>query len=565
MNEIERMLEPETNPYDRLIEPATQPVRSPVILGNADQPEKKNKRGETMEIIPLAGNAAYSKLPVRKCKIIDMLTVEVEEDLLVPDTYPDMEVILNMDARVSTVETYSENGEYKIRGKIDLETMYRSDELYGNNISVLPAELKYEGSVSSATAESAEQIHLHAQIRKIEFRIINERKYKAKISVAIHVNCENEVEHIFFEGIEGEQLHLHKEQASFIDMIVRKTASDDFCEELLLNDEKIRPVKILKSRVTVAENHRQLTKEKLILNQTLWIRVMYLAEVDFKGNLSNQAMYFQGKIDNTQFIPWGKSDGEAACCTSTSMVENVRVEINQGANGFEISGEVKSDIVFYGIVTEELVTDFYHDKDEMTCDRKIESVCSGVSCVSVEHMVRENISLQQESGDEQRILYLDAQPVDVSVDVDALTVMVRGKLHLEAVIMNEGDYTILAKKICDFSCMKELSPEGNGRVELVGISVREMQGNIAGNEVNITAQVQANMNIYNETEIVHINNPCIVRSGEPVKYYPVTVHTVMEGESVWEIGKRYKVSEEQITAFNKEENLKPGAKIVIVR
>ena len=38
MKENERMIEPEMNPYDHLIEPDAAPVRSPVILGNADEP-----------------------------------------------------------------------------------------------------------------------------------------------------------------------------------------------------------------------------------------------------------------------------------------------------------------------------------------------------------------------------------------------------------------------------------------------------------------------------------------------------------------------------------------------
>ena len=560
MKENKKAMETEFNPYDRLIEPESEPVTSPVILGNLNKPEHKKMAEKPMEIIPLASEASYSKIPVREFRTVETVLLEVEEDLLVPDTYPDMEIILNMDAAAEPAEIYSENGSADIKGIIKLETMYRSDENYGSNISVLPAEMNYSKEINCE-----EKISASVHVTKVEYRIINERKYRARVFLAVNVKCESEKDYLIFEGIEGETLYLHNEHISLLDMISRKTTESDFSEELFINDEKIRPVKILKSSITVAENHRQLTKEKLILNQTLWVRVMYLAEIASKGNLSNQAMFFQGKIDHTQFINLSRSEGEVEACTATSTVKNLKVQINRESSGFEVSGEIATEMTCYGLVERDLVTDFYHDKEEMTCDRKSEMVCVDVSTVSAEQTIRESISLQQESGDELRIIYLDAQPVDISVDIEGGAAVVRGRLHMEAVVMNEGDYTMLAKKICDFTCVKELSQDTGSCIEPERIFVREMKGDISGKELNLTAQVQANLNIYNEAEFLHIKNPCIIRSGQPAKCYPITIHTVMDGETVWDIGKKYKVSEEHITHYNKEENIKPGKKIIIVK
>ncbi len=560
MNENERAIGPDFNPYDQLLEPESEPVRSPVILGKANKPEKTKMAEKQMEIIPLASEATYSRIPVRVCRTADVIQLEVEEDLLVPDTFPDMESILNMDAAAESAEIYIENGNSEIKGKIKLETIYRSNESYGSNVCVLPAELNFARAIQLEGS-----LHVSVQIKKTEYRIINERKYKARVYAVINIKCEAEKDYLVFEGIDGETLYLHKDELRMLDLISRKTSESDVSEEMFINDDKIRPVKILKSKVTVAENHRQLTKDKLVLNQTLWVRVMYLAEIASKGNLSNQAMFFQGKIDHTQFINLSRSDGEVAACTTTSTAENVKIEINREASGFEVSGEIVTEINCFGLVEREQVTDFYHNKEDMTCDRKGEPVCVDVNCVSAEQTLRESISLQQESGDELRIIYMDAQPVDISVDIEGGSAVVRGKLHLEAVIMNEGDYMMVAKKICDFCCMKELPQDAGSLVEADRVFVREMKGDISGRELNLTAQVQANLNIYNEAEFVHISNPCIIRSGKPERCYPITIHTVADGESVWDIGKKYKVSEEQIRHYNKEENIRPGKKIIVVK
>lgn len=560
MSENEKMIEPERNPYDHLIEPEAEPVRSPVILGNANEPEKTIKHEASIEIIPLAGEADYNKISVGDCRTVDVIYAEVEEDLLVPDTFPDMEAILNMDAVTNDVNVYSENGGTAVKGKIKLETIYRSDETYGSNICVLPAEMNFNSSIKYEGA-----VRVEAVIRKIDYRIINERKYKAKISVTINVKSENETDYLTFAGITGEKLFLRKSKINLLNLITCKKSESDISETLLINDEKIRPVKILKSKVTIAENHRQLTNDKLILNQTLWVRVLYLAEISSKGNLSNQPVLFHGKIDNTQFIPMSKNDEEVVSCKTTSITDNIRIEINRESSGFEVSGEIITEVECYNYKENELITDFYHEKEEMTCDYKTENVCTGFNHISIEQPVKETISMLQESGEEHRVIYMDAKIVDPAVSIEGNSVYVRGKVHIEAVTMNEGDYTTLAKKICDFSCIKELSHSTNGCPQLDSVFVREMKCDIMGSEINVTASLQANVYIYDETEVHIISKPCFVKNGEPKKHYPITIHTVMEGESIWEIGKKYKVAEERITAYNKEENIRPGNKIIIVK
>ncbi len=560
MSENERFMTAEYNPYDHLIEPEIEPVRSPVILGNAAEPEKKSRVNGSMEIVPLAAQAAYSKLQAKESETIDIIFIEVEEDILVPDTFPDMEIILNMDAAVDTVDTYKENGHTAIKGKVKVETMYRSAEHYGGSISVVPASISFGREV-----KADDDIRLNIKIEKVEHRIINERKYKAKVYLSINIKKDDEKEYMTFEGVEGEKLYLRRETVNMVNLVSRKTKESDINEELYINDDKIRPVKILKSKIVVCENHRQVTKEKLVLNQTLWVRILYLAEIASKGNLSNQPMMFQGKIDHTQFITPGKSDREVTACTTLAPSEKISIEINRESNGFLLNGELINEVEFYSEIKKDIVTDFYHEKEEMTCDIKSENVCVSITGATAEQTLRESIRLQEDAGDELRIIYLDAQTMEPAANMEGSSVVVRGKLHLEAVVMNEGDYTMLAKKICDFSCVKELPQGVSGRVELDRIFVREIKGDIAGGEINLTAQLQADLNIYNEAEINCISNPCIIRSGETVKQYPITIHTVSEGESVWEIGKKYKAGEDSIIAFNKPEDIRPGNKIIIVK
>jgi len=573
MSEFKNTMELSINPYDDLIEQQAEPVVSPVILNDTGEKQPEMQPSKTMEIVPLAPDVIHTSAAVRELEILWNGELEIEEDLLVPDTEADMEAILNTAAIVGSLSVHeTEGGSCEIRGTLKLETMYRSAGVYNNVLSVISTEVPFKKNCGVVEVPVSD-LFVSAEIKKKEHHIINERKYRVKLQLGLLLRTIRVREKEWFDGIKGEELYLKKEAVKFANVISRKSRDSEIREELLINNEKIRPLKIIKSSCTIAENHRKLTKEKLIINETLWVRIIYMAEIASKGNLSGQPMLFLGKIDHTQFFTLGKDESAASACDVSPHAEAMKVEINDAATGFRVTGDIFTDICLYDFQEKELVTDFYHRSEEMTCDRKSEQVCTGLESMCISHTIRESISLHENGGDDQRIIYLDASVTESSTEITVQGIAVRGKLQLEAVTMNEGDYTVLAAKMCDFVCMADLPAHESSSadnhsisVETGPIFVREMSGDISGGSlINISAQVQVPLTVRRERELAVISNPCIVKNGEDAEHYPLTVYTVKDNETAWDIAKRFRVPEENITEINKSEDIRPGRKIVIVK
>ena len=586
MSEFENTMELSINPYDDLIERPEEAVVSPVILNEPGRKETELQAGRPIEIVPLASDVIYTSTEMRELAVLWNGDVEVEEDLLVPDTEADMESVLNTSVRVASLSVHeAEGGSCEVRGSLKLETMYRSVGVYNNVLSFIGAEVPFRKNCGGAAEVPAADITAFAEVKKKEIHVINERKYRVKLQLTLILKAIRQKDRKWFDGVQGEDLYLKRETLKFADIISRKFRDSEISEELLINNEKIRPLKILKSSFTIAENHRKLTKEKLIVNETIWVRIIYMAEIASRGNLSGQPMLFLGKIDHTQFFTLGKNESEAAVCTVHPHADDLKVEINDAATGFRVRGDVISDIALYSFREHSIVTDFYHGSEEMTCDMKEETVCTGLECVCSEHTVRESISLHENGGDDLRLIYLDAAVTESSTEVTPQGIMVRGKLQLEAVTMNEGDYTVLARKTCDFTCMADL-PGGENMItgnhvqssahgncgdlsitaEAGSVFVRQMSGDISGgNMINISAQIQVQLTVHVERRVGVISNPCIIRGCADEDVYPLTVYTVKENETVWDIAKRFRVAEENIIEINNAEDIRPGKKIVVVK
>lgn len=594
MNNMEKTMELEMNPYDRLVErqqeDMAQVVRKEIVPQEQHEPVRHGsdtgaaapdmgRAVNPVEIVPLSGKAVFSTMTSREYGNSYSMEAEIEEDLLVPDTEPDMDVILNTSATTGSVSfsmedsigvndagTIGSNG--TVRGELSLEVLYQAAATAGdvrsNKLILLKSQVPFKREWKETFSDLA-QMEVSVRIRNIECRIINERKYRAKIRIDILATEIISHERKMFENIHDEELEFLRETASILNVAFTKNKESEINENLPIDNERIKPLKVLKSSFTAAENHRQLTSEKLVLNETIWVRILYLAEIASQGNLSSQPMLFQGKIDNTQFIPLDGSKNITACRIN-SDASTMQARINDAANGFTIEGHINTKVDFFDMIQRDIVADFYNKNEDMACDNKEETVCCGFETKIAEQTVRETITIQPESMEPQRIVYADASIVETNITEGERRAEVKGKLQLEILTMTDGNQFSLAKKICEFTAIVDLPENGSRYMTDSRIFVREINADIVNqSQINIMVQLQIEMDICKEGTIKLITNPCIIRDEDGGKNYPIILYIVKEDDTIWDIAKRYRVSMDHITQVNNVDSISEGMKIVIAK
>jgi LysM repeat protein len=93
-----------------------------------------------------------------------------------------------------------------------------------------------------------------------------------------------------------------------------------------------------------------------------------------------------------------------------------------------------------------------------------------------------------------------------------------------------------------------------------------MTGEIVNqNQISVTVQLQAEVEVFVKGQIKLISNPCIVREETQKKNYPVILYTVKQNDNLWDIAKKYRVPVERIMEINKTETIREGMKIVVAK
>ena len=188
-------------------------------------------------IVPVAGNAVYT--PVQATGITEKpkTVITIEEDILVPDTKPDLREILLIDGTAGLtsreIDCINKTDDYiNLSGEIELQTLYVPENRQtAGPVIAIQTRVPFKERWHTDIAPGATLI-MDCRAEKIEYMVINERKYRVKISLAVMAKecVDSKVD--IFEGINGEEIEMLKDRVKITSVSLRKKDAMSISEDL---------------------------------------------------------------------------------------------------------------------------------------------------------------------------------------------------------------------------------------------------------------------------------------------------------------------------------------------
>jgi len=176
---------------------------------------------------PIAQGAIYSPVQVTNITERSRTTILLEEDLLVPDTRPDLKEILDISGKVhlSSRElgpfTKGEDS-VPLAGEIELQTLYLPEKAsVCGPVIATSSRISFREQWHTAVPEGT-VLTLDVQIEKIDFMVVNERKYRIKILLAITARECRDLQLEFFEGLANEEIQTLRDTVEMTSIALRK-------------------------------------------------------------------------------------------------------------------------------------------------------------------------------------------------------------------------------------------------------------------------------------------------------------------------------------------------------
>lgn len=583
-----------TTPYDNLpkyvdveLTPPPAPVveTTPVEAKEPVKPKPAPARltppapAKPAKTVPLSSPPKYANVNIKNFRGCFEYILPFEESLLVPDTMPDMQKVLFAEGRVDLAQplkaSYDKND--FLAGDITAYTVYRpvpttpspsaGPAAYNDcPVDVVKSVIPFKTDRCWANA-AGDTFRPTVSIRNITAEMINERKFIVRgellIKMSSIADCEMKV---FKEAADTDLITLKNcAKATCLDNELSDTA--EISQEITLRDDQPSPVKILKTSITVVENHRQLTSGKLVINAAVHLEALYVGEED---DGQKNLCCLNNKTDFTQFIVMDdKADPDLIDITFGCGDLELTID---GKDRFLLQGNVTTLIRSYCSKELDTVTDAYHKKNDLHFDLICKKIDHVKGTVSGEISAREVVALSDPERVPASLLCGSCRIGSLEGHVSSGRIIIEGALPVKILALDDKDIPFVIDHTVPIRGSLEASGADHADDDLklcIDASVKEFWfSEINSRQLEINTVLTINVWLLAEENFCTIDDLCFAEGESTPSRKSMALYVVSSGDTLWDVAKRYKTDMASLAELNELDPDKPlpaGAKIFIAK
>ncbi|MDD4375980.1 MAG: DUF3794 domain-containing protein [Clostridia bacterium] len=505
-------------------------------------------------------NMDKQKINVNKNIVKGSNVIWIEQDVLVPDTKPDVMKIIKVDECVNITSTEVAEGSIRISGNITYYIMYIADsgKIRGINISY-PFVKVLEGKEIMPDMK----LRILPIVRNIIYSLPNERKISLKSEIIFRYKLMEIGEIELLKKIEdSKDMQFKISKDSFINIHESKEDTLDASEDIMLPDTQAGIKDILRVTTNIVNTEYKVSYNKILLKGEIGVTIIYttnteqqeitkyITNIPFTGMLE-----FSNIQDNNKFdVDYNIKNFEISVDTS-----------NDTGKMLNINAEVSADATMYEEKEIEYINDFY------SIDKELNYKQNDVSIIKNKQLINKIVTLTDNIG----IVPDGARMLDSSIDISNVTNKVSGgNVYVNGNVKVNVMYDILdgnkiENKVYDMLIDTTIPIPKDIDEKYVNVSIDLLNHNISinNNSVEANSEVEIQIEIYNAENIDEINDIKFENLNEEL-FDNMNIYIVKKGDTLWKIAKKYKTSVDKIAQTNMivdPDKIDIGQKLLIIR
>lgn len=474
--------------------------------------------------------------------------VMAEGDVVVPDIKPDILKLLQVDAVSYVTNAETSDGRLDIEGCVDMTILYIPDR-EGERARSIEASFDFSHRVESKKITADTSAEVMSNVVKVEFSAINSRKVKVKAVVSLDYDvCGIRESELPFE-VSGDA-EIRREAVklrSVVDMSVHRF---NIRESLEIPNAQGSVNEILKTDVKISDTDYKTVTGKVVVKGEAGICVLYTNE-EMDIEFTEADIPFTEVLDSEDVNEDTICDIEYSVCGIESKVE----EDSDGDRrlivldiAVEAQLKAEEEIAF------DMISDCYIPREKTIIDAEEIEVEELVSSPSMQNTLREIIDFDGSGPKVSEVYNVITRASVQKVQLQRGKLLCEGKLSAYILYLSESaDNPVYSlKKDIPFSYMMECDVPTDGMEAQLKADIRHTSYNLnSAGELELRCILALSSNIVNRRKIKVINS---VEKGEDggIKN-GIVIYFVQNGDTLWDIAKRYSVTCNEITEFNKLE------------
>lgn len=492
-------------------------------------------------------------------------TAILNDEYLIPDTHPDVEKVLMIEAKPSITSKETMGDKIVVEGIVEYNLLYLAKE-ENTVVSSVNYSQKFNSSLNLEEAEHKVVCEVECRVEHIEGKIINERK--VSIDGVLSFNWEmykgKELELIKdVEGAEGVEI-LKKNE------VINNTNANESIDiagksVIRVSMDKPQISKILKSKMNLHKKEIKIGEDKVYCGCYCKLTILYLSNESKDIYSLEDNIYLSKEVEVTGVTP-----DMMVIADFDIKNKDITVEEDDLGEARIINTEVSvnCNVKIFSKKNVDIVIDAYSPKFpiEILKDECEIGMIQGV--YNTESIVKDNIYMNEGDMMPERIITFSGKAIITEKSITDDKIMVGGYVSVNVIykINDEEKYLDKISGDIPFNISIEANGVNDNMKALVKANIENMDVAIEANTIAVKATLTMTAKVLFEVKKEFVKDVLEGDGEEVEKKASITIYVVSKGDTLWNLAKKYSTTVDEIIRINELEDgnsLIPGEKLLI--
>jgi hypothetical protein len=482
----------------------------------------------------------------------------VENDLIVPDAKPDVGRILFADGDAFITSTEVDNGKVFIEGILRYNILYTEDSQQQYTDS-LNANMDFSHTMDVPGVSIGMEARVKLEVEHIECRFINGRKINVKTILGIRSCITEENEYYFLNGVEeGNDVQVLKRSMTLNRFIGSSKAVCAIEDSIEIPSGSPSIKEILRNDIRITNVECKVADNKIIVMGQANIRTMYASDdkersmrivereapftqiIDLPGIEEEYDVEIGYEIQNYSFEPIEDEDGEL-------RLINGEIDV-----GIWVSVSAKEDM--------DVMVDTYGLRTELGIEKMIVKTEEYFPDNRSQVILKDTLTLDNDFPEVAEIINVFGKPILSEYELEENRVIIKGIVNSHVLYYSDDREQPVCCLRRDIPLshtleIEDIKPNMECEIDLDMEHINYSM--ISDRDVEVRLVVGVNAKLHNEVEHILVENVIENPLGEERTLQPmpsITIYFVQEGDTLWDIAKKYRSTCDDIAKENKIEN-----------
>ena len=497
--------------------------------------------------------------------------IMLEGDLIVPDTKPDMAVLLQTEEKVIIDRTESSADRVNYVGRLEISLLYVA-KASDKSVHSIALSRAIDDFLNLEGVNKDTWVRAKAEIANIDYRVVNDRKVNYRAIVNVSAIAEKSDAHDMV-------VHIHdvpENQLLKTNLNINRSI-DHKIDRFLVKDQISIPASkpnirdVLQAAVTITNQDVRLQSGQMVLSGELLVTTLYRGDTDDSLiEFIETEIPFNGAIEVS-----GAQDDMFADVHLQALDHHITIRPDDDGEDrlLEIEASVGVEAKVYSTETLSILEDAYSTNQQLSLTKTQIRVPRIVCHNRNQTPVKDVVALGTSSPDMLQVFRVKGQAHMDDVKILDDKIVVEGAINTDILYVAGNDDTPLSSYRTVIPYRQVI--EAKGALPDMRVNVDTSIDHVAFNMLS-PRETEVRFQLTFNTQVVEEEETNIIGNIEFTDLDPetlanqasMTVYIVQPGDTLWKIAKRYNTPLDELIAINDIEHpsrIVPGQKLLILK